>query len=90
MIPVDLDRLREAREAFGPIDPEDNHPVGIYLMRQLTDAVQAVLDAPTVWWCAKYRKDLPADRRTVECHVYPEHHPDCGWVNLVPVKGGQE
>ena len=69
MIPVDPDRLREAVWDHRQGDDDTI----------LEELVQAVLDAPTVWWCAE--SGLPMRCLDGE---------PCGMVALVPVKGGQE
>ena len=78
---VDLDRLREAREYAGANTAEREY---------LAKTADAVLDAPTVWWCEAYRGG--AGHMDEPCvagskHDYPM---PCRWVALVPVKGGQE
>ena len=92
MIPVDLNRLREAREAFLPLDPAENHPIGIELMRRVTDAVDAVLDAPTVRWCETHESVAPFGNPN-NCESWSRGAIGGCSISvraLVPVKGGQE
>ena len=69
MIPVDLNRLREARKTWAWGIPG----------HQLTELVEAVMDAPQVWWCAGMKAGY-----YLSCAE--PHLPGCGWVALVPVK----
>ena len=79
---VDLDRLGEA---MWDIDCPEEHG----------QLVRAVLDAPTVWWCAGpmigYGRPYPGDCDGTEERFSDgsvNRHDTCGWVVLVPVKGG--
>ena len=79
MIPVDLNRLREA---LSPSDMKDTFAV-------IDDAAEAVLNAPTVLWCGEYRRAtvmLEASGVCGECGKDAEKS-GCGPVALVPVKG---
>lgn len=74
MIPVDLNRLREARE----YDMTDR----VQIERETADAV---LDAPIVWFCGAFQRTADVE---LSCGGHRTF--DCGWHVLVPVKGGQE
>lgn len=87
MIPVDLNRLREAQSGRMAI-PERN------TVRR--DAVDAVLDAPTVWWCMEHdMPELDYERDHVAC-PHGQRSRYVGWDcdmrpgKWVPVVGGQE
>ena len=83
MIPVDLNRLREAM-THG-MQERDRRDV-------LAGLGAAVLDVEPMWWCAS--RERAGERRQVEDHVWcgtcDRSEDGCGFVALVPVKGGQE
>jgi hypothetical protein len=78
-IVIDLNRLREAGE-FEMIDR-------VQIERE---AVQAVLDAPTVWWCFTHMRESGQghgiDHTQVVCELCDAWE-GCGWVALVPITG---
>ena len=87
----DLNRLREARGSL-PLDPSEFVAEEIMMLR----AAEAVLDAPTVWWCAVHRCGLwEGDSNTETCALHDwekEYSGDssrCRFesVVVVPVKG---
>lgn len=87
---TDLSRsqLEKAWEGVQMINDDDPHSVD-----HIVDAIEAVLSAPTAWWCAVARKEMPGARsRTVHCqmaNVTDGSHADCGWVALVPMGDGE-
>lgn len=90
MIPVDLNRLREATES-GWTQFENHGDTMVAMPRPRFDEYhqtsRAVLDAPTVRWCAVTgTNELGPEECEGVCD--PDH--GCGRVALVPVKGGQE
>jgi hypothetical protein len=76
---VNLDRLREAREFSGSFVDSGHENV--------TECLDAVLDAEDWWWCAlAERVAETADYYDCDRHQIES---SCGWVVLVPVQGGQ-
>lgn len=71
---VDLNRLRQARE----FDMTDRVQIE-------SEAADAVLDAPTVWFCASAHRIGCSGPKDTSIPMR-EAHADCGLVNLVPVK----
>jgi hypothetical protein len=68
---VNLTELREAKT---------NGSWSVVAAARLVDAV---LDAPKEWRCARGSAGRPDVCSLVN------HHGDCGWVVLVPVEGGE-
>lgn len=82
MIPVDLNRLREARD-----DLNDNYRESdVLTLTTLEATAGAVLDAPTVWFCSSAHRIGCSGPKDASIPMR-EAHADCGFVNLVPVKG---
>lgn len=82
MTPVELNRLRAALEAAEDIVPSWVQPA--------IDAAQAVLDAPTVWWCQTNNKEAESELwagsiRCAGCYSDLSDDDDCGERALVPV-----
>jgi hypothetical protein len=72
---VNLDRLREAMSELDICRCEE--------CDEAAKALDAILDAPRVWWCEVIR-DTETDPS--ECD-YCDPALGCGWVVLVPVEG---
>lgn len=78
MIPVDLNRLREARGSSVWIGGSENTADDAVI----NAAVGAVLDAPTVWWCANKMEGFSV------MHACCASDHGCGFMALVPVRRG--
>lgn len=78
---VDLDQLREAMNDWDMDQAVSVHPVFA--------AGVAVLDAPTVWWCAEAvtttREGYPMNAQDQPAWCLAHSHEGCGWVALVSV-----